>query len=107
MDATNWLREMKQILRRIECPSVHRVSLVTFAFKDAAGYWWEGVERKYDARGKEPTWKEFVTEFKNRYITSHVQTEKRTEMLALKQGSRTVAEYEAKFHELSVFTPEL
>ncbi|GAB2230910.1 hypothetical protein Droror1_Dr00015207 [Drosera rotundifolia] len=40
-------------------------------------------------------------------MTAHVQMEKRTETLALTQGSMTITYYEAKFQEVSIFAPGL
>ncbi|GAB2290155.1 hypothetical protein Dimus_038092 [Dionaea muscipula] len=107
IEASNYLMEVEEILRRIGCLLEHRVSHATFMLKDTARSWWRGVQRQFDARGEDPTWEDFVTEFELKFFTAHFRAQKKTELLALKQGTMRIPEYEAKFFELGRFAPEL
>ncbi|GAB2285683.1 hypothetical protein Dimus_039717 [Dionaea muscipula] len=107
IEASNWLMEIEEILQRVGCLPEHRVSHATFMLKDTARSWWRGVQRQYDARGEDPTWEDFVTEFELKFFTAHFRAQKKTELLALKQGTMRIPEYESKFFELGRFAPEL
>lgn len=51
------------------------------------------------------TWAEFKVEFLRKYFPEDLRTKKEVEFLNLKQGSMSVAEYAAKFEELSRCCP--
>ncbi|GAB2282016.1 hypothetical protein Dimus_039509 [Dionaea muscipula] len=99
--------EIEEVLQRIGCLPEHRVSHATFMLKGTARSWWRGVQRRFDVRGEEPTWEDFVTEFELKFFTAHFRAQKKTELLALKQGTMRIPEYEAKFCELGIFALEL
>ncbi|GAB2292963.1 hypothetical protein Dimus_038231 [Dionaea muscipula] len=107
LEASNWLREIERILETIGCVLEHRVSLASFMLKEAAEFWWDGIQRRYHDRGEVIDWTTFMMEFENKYFTSHIQNQKKAELLALRQGSMTIPEYDAKFAELERFAPEL
>ncbi|GAB2290629.1 hypothetical protein Dimus_038109 [Dionaea muscipula] len=98
---------IEKILKRIGCPTEFWVSNASFQLIDDAEFWWQGIERKYAGREHELTWDTFVREFHGKYFTAHARTQKKTELLSLKQGDMTVSAYDAKFSELSRFAPEL
>ncbi|GAB2291575.1 hypothetical protein Dimus_038165 [Dionaea muscipula] len=107
IEASNWLMEIEEILQRIGCLPEHRVSHATYMLKDTAKFWWRGVQRRFDVHGEEPTWEEFVTEFEQKFFIVHFRAQKKAELLALRQGTMRIPEYEAKFFELGRFAPEL
>ncbi|GAB2273453.1 hypothetical protein Dimus_008246 [Dionaea muscipula] len=67
IEASNWLMEIEEILQRIGCLPEHRVSHTTYMLERHSKFWWRGVRRRFDARGEEPTWEEFVTEFERSF----------------------------------------
>ncbi|GAB2266284.1 hypothetical protein Dimus_037880 [Dionaea muscipula] len=105
--ASNWLIRIEDIFKRIACAPEFKVSHATYHLEDAARFWWQGVERRFEARGVEPTWDDFVSEFERKYCTAHIRAQKKIELLTLKQGNMRIPEYEAKFSELGRFIPEL
>mgnify|MGYP004717256007 CR=1 FL=1 len=48
-----------------------------------------------------------MREFNTKYFSPLVQEKKEDELIKLRQGVQTVAEYESQFIGLSKFTPEL
>ncbi|MQM14131.1 hypothetical protein Taro_047061 [Colocasia esculenta] len=52
-------------------------------------------------------WDEFVRLFRAKFVPEHIQDRMEQEFLSLTQGSMTVLKYEAKFAELSKYTPHI
>ncbi|MGI4673397.1 retrotransposon gag family protein [Klebsiella pneumoniae] len=52
------------------------------------------------------TWERFTELFLEKYFPRYMETQMELKFLELKQDNMTVAEYEAKFTELSRFVPE-
>ncbi|GAB2266492.1 hypothetical protein Dimus_037896 [Dionaea muscipula] len=98
---------MENILQRIACAPEFRVSHVTYQLEDAAKFWRRGVQRRYEARGEDPTWEDFVMEFERKFYTGHIRAQKKIELVTLKQGMMRIPEYEANFSKLARFAPEL
>ena len=66
--------------------------------------WWEGMR---DRNGIErASWEEFVQLFEEEFFPSSVRWEKWVKFSHLTQGSKTVAEYEREFQDLSRYAPE-
>lgn len=54
-----------------------------------------------EAEGSGVTWNVFKDRFLEKYFPADIRDKKEMEFLALKQGSMTVREYDAKFEELA------
>ena len=65
------------------------------------------LEQKYEHDGVPLTWERFRDEFFDKYFPRSVRIQKEQEFIHLRQGNRSVAEYEAKFTELAKFVPRL
>ena len=52
-------------------------------------------------------WRQFKEAFYKKYLPDNVRRQKVGEFVRLEQGDITVAQYEAKFTELSRFAPQL
>lgn len=76
----------------------------TYIMKGEANYWWE-AKRNLEGRGV-VAWERFSELFLEKYFPRFMETQMELKFLELKQGNMTVAEYEAKFTELSRFVPE-
>ena len=66
--------------------------------------WWEAV---CDDAAEPRSWEDFLREFNRRYFSAFQQNRKRTEFHHLRQGTRTVTEYEAELRRLAAFVPDL
>ncbi|GAU31800.1 hypothetical protein TSUD_22460 [Trifolium subterraneum] len=76
---------------------------VTFATRflhGAACDWWEGDRAFMTASQMEVTWANFRRLFINHYIPESYKLKMERELIEHKQGSKSVAEYTAKFNEL-------
>ncbi|GAU50327.1 hypothetical protein TSUD_290630 [Trifolium subterraneum] len=68
--------------------------------RGAACNWWEGVRAYMTASQMEMTWANFRRLFINHYIPESYRMSMERELIELKQGGKSVAEYTAKFNEL-------
>ncbi|KAF3782893.1 hypothetical protein EJ110_NYTH33502 [Nymphaea thermarum] len=78
----------------------HRVPLAATRLRGLAQTWWFELQRSYERRGQRPVraWGEMQTKF----VPSNHAERACKEYLNLRQGSRSVADYTAKFHRLSL-----
>ncbi|XP_027158291.1 uncharacterized protein LOC113759912 [Coffea eugenioides] len=105
--AENWLENMINIFVALKYIEERQVTFVVFQFEEAARSWWNVVRTKWEREQVPWTWLNFTREFNEKYIPPFVQERREDEFIRLRQGSRSVAEYEYQFTKLSKFTPEL
>jgi len=79
--------------------------LATHMLAEEAEYWWENTRQRLEAASAAITWEGFREEFLGKYFPVDVRNKKEIEFLELKQGNMSVADYAAKFEELSRFCP--
>ena len=63
------------------------------------------VKRQYEGRETELVWSKFLELFNEKYFPEAVQRQMPVDFLNLKQNDMSVAQYEAKFAELSRYAP--
>jgi hypothetical protein len=98
------MQAMERIFRAMVTGEDQKVRLATHMLAEEAEYWWTNAKRRLEACGA-VTWARFKTEFLGKYFPEDLRTKKEVEFLNLKQENRSVAEYTAKFEELSRFYP--
>ncbi|MQL85542.1 hypothetical protein Taro_018066, partial [Colocasia esculenta] len=75
---------------------------------ERADVWWASLLRtRFEDGAIEVAWDEFVRLFRAKFVPEHIQDRMKQEFLSLTQGSITVLEYEARFAELSKYTPHI
>ncbi|XP_028063315.1 uncharacterized protein LOC114266587 [Camellia sinensis] len=104
-EAEAWVLEMEKIFDVLGCSADQKVAFVAFRFKGQAEHWWRIVKRQYEGREIELVWSKFLELFNEKYFSETVQRQKQVDFLNLKQNDMTVAQYEAKFVELSRYAP--
>lgn len=106
ISAENWLNDMEELLNLIGCTEGQKVMYIAYKLLGEAKRWWE-VERNLLVMelGAESaiTWTRFKKEFDNQNFPQIVREAKAQEFMDLVQGSMTVAQYAAKFIQLSRF----
>jgi len=101
--AQAWVQGMERIFRAMVTSDDQKVRLATHMLAEEAEFWWTNVKGRLETSGEVVTWARFKTEFLRKYFPKDLKTKKEVEFLNLKQGSLSVAEYAAKFEELSRF----
>ncbi|XP_028083648.1 uncharacterized protein LOC114284895 [Camellia sinensis] len=71
--------------------------------KDKACRWWMFIREEHQGMN----WAQFLDVFYKKYCPQSIQDRKVLEFENLKQGNKTVAEYEIQFTELAHFAPHL
>ncbi|XP_077253356.1 uncharacterized protein LOC143892537 [Tasmannia lanceolata] len=87
----------------MDCSNVQRIRLASL-LKDDAGVWWRSVEQSYPP-AKDESWAQFKVRFNNQYFPAHVKNSLASQFASLSQGVLTVAQYGAKFRQLSRYAP--
>src|SRR3954466_13800549 len=91
LEADDWLAEIKKHFTANSVRLVDYVTFASFQLQGAAGCWYSTYkENKGDAEIK---WEDFVRDFRAAHIPSGLIERKREEFLALRQGNRSMQEY--------------
>ncbi|GAU48779.1 hypothetical protein TSUD_406220 [Trifolium subterraneum] len=98
--AREWIQRMSGILDSMGCTELEKVTFETRFLRGAACNWWEGVRAYMTASQMEMTWANFRRLFIDHYIPESYRMSMERELIELKQGSNSVAEYTSKFNEL-------
>jgi len=103
--ALTWKESMERIFCAMVTNDDKKVRLASHILAEEAEYWWTSTKRRIEASGEAITWVRFKNEFLKKYFPEDLRNKKEAEFLNLKQGSMFVAEYAAKYEELSRFCP--
>ncbi|GAU50680.1 hypothetical protein TSUD_371390 [Trifolium subterraneum] len=98
--AREWIQRMSGILDSMACTELEKVTFATRILRGAACNWWEGVRAYMTASQMEMTWANFRRLFIDHYIPESYRMSMERELIELKQGGKSVAEYTSKFNEL-------
>src|ERR1044072_8209072 len=104
LEADDWLAEVRKHFTTNSVRLVDYVTFASFQLQGAAGGWYSTYkENKGDA---EITWEDFIKDFRAAHIPSGLIERKLEEFLALRQGDRSVQEYNLAFVRLARYAPE-
>ncbi|XP_030532081.2 uncharacterized protein LOC115742106 [Rhodamnia argentea] len=96
-EAEQWIEEMEKIFRLLNCTDVDKMTLAEYRTDGNVMYWWQAMKDTVFLAGIVIVWENFVTTFYEKYFSRCARDRKSTEFVELKQGERTVDEYDAKF----------
>ena len=88
----------------VDCSNEWKASSATFMLDNEVDHWWRMTRRLLENQGP-ITWKRLREAFHRKYFLDNVRRQKVGEFNRLEQGDMIVAQYEARFTELSHFTP--
>ncbi|MQL73684.1 hypothetical protein Taro_006050 [Colocasia esculenta] len=75
---------------------------------ERADVWWSSLLRtRFEDGAVDVAWDAFVRLFRVKFFPEHIQDKMEQEFFSLTQGSMTVLEYEARFSELSKYSPQI
>ena len=106
VEADAWLHGIERVFEVIEITNLQKVSLASFNLKGEALAWWENYRRQLTtpADGEAPrvvSWNMLLIGFNDKYYSASYRIDQENAFLYLKQGKRSVVEYEAEFAVLS------
>ncbi|XP_074327956.1 uncharacterized protein LOC141665874 [Apium graveolens] len=94
---------MEKAFTLIQVSDDSKMDYANYFLKGEANYWWEST-RALEEEGP-VSWNRFIELFLERYFPDYLQNQLEVEFLELKQGEKSVLEYEAKFTELARLAP--
>ncbi|XP_004513306.1 uncharacterized protein [Cicer arietinum] len=103
--AQKWLQEVEKIFIGVAYPEGQKVHIGTFMLTEEAEHWWDNARQLLDNAGTAITWAIFKNMFLIKYFTEDICNRKEMEFVKLELGNMSVAEYAAKFEELSRYYP--
>ena len=105
-EAEAWIMKIEKFFDVIDCSEEQKASYAAFMLDKEADHWWRMTKRLLEDQGP-IVWSQFREAFYKKYFPDSVRRQKVGEFVRLEQGDLTVAQYEAKFTELSRFAPQL
>lgn len=110
MEAETWVKQIQKIFGVINHSEAQKVPFATFMLEGEVDHQWDMTKRILknddgDGDGEFITWEMFLATFYEKYFPVSVRFRKEAEFHRLIQGNKRVANYEAKFIELSRFAP--
>ncbi|KAL8088434.1 hypothetical protein AgCh_038282 [Apium graveolens] len=102
--ARNWLKEIEKAFTLTQVSDDLKTDYASYFLMNEANYWWEST-RALEGEGH-VSWTRFTELFLEKYFPDGLRNQLEVEFLELKQGERSVLEYEAKFTELARLVPE-
>ncbi|KAL8120052.1 hypothetical protein AgCh_017255 [Apium graveolens] len=99
-----WLKEMEKAFALTKVSEDLKTDYASYFLRNDSNYWWEST-RALEGEGR-VTWARFTELFLEKYFPDCLQSQMEMEFFELKQGDRSVTEYEAKFTELARIAPE-
>lgn len=95
----NWIIDMEKCFDIVKCSNTEKVAYATFMLREGAFDWWNAHRKSYP-EGTILTWEIFKQAFYQKYFPLSIQRQKEREFLDLKQGGKSVAEYEMELSKL-------
>ncbi|GMH03676.1 hypothetical protein Nepgr_005515 [Nepenthes gracilis] len=105
--AENWIRRLEKTFKFIKCSEEEKVKCATFKLYGEADHWWIIKKKFLNQEMEVITWDRFLEVFNEKYIPKSFREKMEEEFICLRQGGSSVAQYGAKFLELSRFAPYL
>ncbi|KAL6323506.1 hypothetical protein AAG906_039083 [Vitis piasezkii] len=99
-EAEAWIMKIEKFFDVIDCSEEQKASYAAFMIDKEADHWWRMTKRLLEDQGP-IIWSQFREAFYKKYFPDSVRRQKVGEFVCLEQGNLTMAQYEAKFIELS------
>ncbi|XP_028082862.1 uncharacterized protein LOC114284165 [Camellia sinensis] len=101
--AEAWVLGIEKLFKVFPCTESQKVQLPAFTLEDETQRWWILTRTIHPGL----TWDRFLKLFYDKYFSQSMRDKKVIEFETLRQGNKTVAEYEDQFAELARFAPHM
>jgi hypothetical protein len=105
--AEAWLENMVMCFALRDYTSNMKVRMAVFQLKGSTLLWWKMLLPPLNMVVEEVSWELFEERFRERYLSEEFIERQLNEFNTLRQGGRTVPEYEARFMQLLRYAPHL
>ena len=96
-----WLEAVEIAFMYMKCPPEYQVHCGTYMLKGEAHFWWKGAERTITSEGGYISWNQFKEAYLYKYYPVVALLKCQTAFLELKQGDKTIEEYDLEFNKLA------
>ena len=104
-DIFNFLQQLEDAFTVAECSERDKLLLGPYQLREDAGHWWRGEKDRLGDR--QITWAEFKEMLESKFLPQTVRDQLHDEFLHIRQGNRSVAEYDREFTRLSRFASRI
>ena len=101
-----WIMKIEKFFDVIDCSEEQKTSYAAFMLDKEADHWWCMTKRLLEDQ-RLFVQSQFREAFYKKYFPDSIRRQKVGEFVRLKQRNLIMAQYEAKFTELSHFAPQL
>ncbi|XP_033140756.1 uncharacterized protein LOC103862075 [Brassica rapa] len=98
--AYNWKHRLATCMQTINCPLRLCLNIAELYLRGNALVWWDGVQSMRDG---DMTYEDFLIAFDKKYFPREALHQKKNAFEHLRQGTRSVREYEREFCQLRLF----
>ncbi|CAA0831348.1 Unknown protein, partial [Striga hermonthica] len=102
-----WIQGLEFIFEVMECPERYRVICAQLQLTGDARLWWNAYWGMRPGEKAGCTWEMLKDLIREKYYPTYYRAEMERQFLSLRQGTRTVDEYEREFTRLAAFVPDL
>ncbi|KAL4329873.1 hypothetical protein AHAS_Ahas13G0343600 [Arachis hypogaea] len=103
-EVNNWFQAMERSLQAQHVLNNQFVEFAAYQLLGEVQHWWQGECRLPQLQNANIPWDVFQTAFYKNYFPESVREARELELLQLKQGSLSVANYTSRFEELCTFS---
>ena len=101
-----WLEAVETAFIYMKCPPEYQVHCGNYMLKGEAHFWWKGAQRAITPEEGYISWNQFKEAYLCKYYPVVARHKCQTAFLELKQGDKTVEDYDLEFNKLARFCPE-
>ncbi|CAA0814742.1 Unknown protein, partial [Striga hermonthica] len=102
-----WIQGLELIFEVMDCLDRYRVICAQLQLTDDARLWWNAHWSMRPGEKAGCTWERLKELIREKYYPMYYRAEMERQFLSLKQGTRSVDEYEREFTRLAAFVPDL
>ncbi|CAA0841269.1 Uncharacterized mitochondrial protein AtMg00860, partial [Striga hermonthica] len=102
-----WIQGLELIFKVMDCPDRYRFTCAQLQLIDDARLWWNAYWSMRPGEKEGCTWERFKEMIREKYYPTYYRAEMERQFLSLKQGTRTVDEYEREITRLGAFVLDL
>ncbi|XP_016199811.1 uncharacterized protein LOC107640825 [Arachis ipaensis] len=103
-EADNWFQAMERALQAQHVLNNQYVEFAAYQLAGEVQHWWQAECCLLQLQNADVPWDIFQTAFYKKYFPESTRESKEMELMQLKQGSLSVADYTSKFEELCTFS---
>ncbi|XP_016185816.1 uncharacterized protein LOC107627500 [Arachis ipaensis] len=103
-EADNWFQAMEHALQAQHVSNNQYVGFAAYQLLGETRHWWQGECHLLQLQNADIPWDVFQTAFYKKFFPESAREAKELELMQLKQGSLSVADYTSRFEELCRFS---